>query len=108
MVNRQDKLLVNDAMQFPFKVLLPGQGHDAARLALLEGPIFLKRLWNTPDGPLGLLGGYGAPLELRPPYNFGGFKMVVAAEVHVIRAYIDRHLGSRDNATVRIYLRHRY
>ena len=102
-VNRQDKLLVNDAMQFPFKVLLPGQGHDAARLALLEGPIFLKRLWRHPRS-LGLLGGYGAPLELRPPYNFGGFKMVVAAEVHD-PGIIDGILVA-DNATVRIYLRH--
>ena len=61
-VDRQDKLFANDAIQSPFKVLLPpGHGQDANRLALLEGPVFLKKLWLRPR-PLGQLGGYGRAL----------------------------------------------
>ena len=66
---------------FLIKYCFPVVGHDADRLALLEGPIFLKRLWRHPR-PLGQLGGYGAPLELRSPYNFIDFRMMISAEVH--------------------------
>ncbi len=103
MVNREDKLMMNDARQVPYKVLLPGAGQDADRLALLEGPIFLKRLWGHPK-PLGQLGGYGAPLELRPPYNFTNFKMVVSAEVH--DPGIFEWVLAGDNRKIRLYLRH--
>lgn len=102
-VKREDKLAVHDAKQIPYKVLIPGAGQDANSLALLEGPIFLKRLWRRPS-PLGQLGGYGASLELRPPYNFTGFKMVVAAEVH--DPGIFERAPDGDNANLRLYLRH--
>ena len=102
-VSRQDKLMANDAMQSPFKVLLPGPGQDAAQLALLEGPVFLKKLWNQPR-PLGQLGGYGAPVEIREPYNFRGFKIVVAAEVRDPGIF-DRVLFG-DNSKIRLYLHH--
>lgn len=102
-VNREDKLTVNEARQVPYKVLLPGAGQDADRLALLEGPIFLQRLWRHPRS-LGQLGGYGAPLELRPPYNFTDFKMAVSAEVHD-PGILERVLAG-DNAKIRLYLRH--
>ena len=102
-VNRQDKITVNDAKQVPYKVLLPGAGQDADRLAVLEGPIFLKRLWRH-SRPLGQLGGYGAPLELRPPYNFTNFKMVVSAEVH--DPGIFERAPTSVNAKIRLYLRH--
>ena len=102
-VNREDKLTVNDAAQVPYKVLLPGAGQDADRLALLEGPIFLKRLWRQ-SRPLGQMGGYGAPLELRPPYNFTDFKMVVSAEVRDPGIF-ERVLAS-DNTKIRLFLRH--
>ena len=103
-VDRQDKLLANDAIQSPFKVLLPpGHGQDANRLALLEGPVFLKKLWLRPR-PLGQLGGYGAPLELRAPYNFTDFKMEVAAEIRA--PGILEGILVTNNAKVRLYLRH--
>ena len=100
---REDKLTVQDAKQIPYKVLLPGAGQDADSLALLEGPIFLKRLWRRPS-PLGQLGGYGASLELRPPYNFTDFKMVVSAEVH--DPGIFERTPDGDTAKLRLYLRH--
>ncbi len=102
-VKREDKLTVQDAKQIPYKVLLPGAGKDADSLALLEGPIFLRRLWRRPS-PLGQLGGYGASLELRPPYNFTKFKMVVSAEVH--DPGIFERAPDDDNAKLRLYLRH--
>ncbi len=102
-VKSEDKLTVQDAKQIPYKVLLPGAGQDADSLALLEGPIFLKRLWRRPS-PLGQLGGYGASLELRPPYNFTNFKMVVSAEVH--DPGIFERAPDGDNAKLRLYLRH--
>ena len=102
-VNRQDKLTVNEAKQATYKVLLPGFGQDADNLALLEGPIFLKKLWRHPR-PLGQLGGYGAPLELRPPYNFTGSKMVVSEEVSD-PGILDGVLAG-DNANIRLFLRH--
>lgn len=102
-VNREDKLTVNDAKQVPYKVLLPGAGQDADRLALLEGPIFLKRLWQH-SKPFGQLGGYGAPLELRPPYNFTDFKMVVSAEVR--DPGILEGVLAGNNTKIRLSLRH--
>ena len=102
-VKREDKLTVQDAKQIPYKVFLPGAGEDADSLALLEGPIFLKRLWRRPS-PLGQLGGYGASLELRPPYNFTNFKMVVSAEVY--DSGIFERAPAGDNAKIRFYLRH--
>ena len=102
-VKREDKLAVHEAKQIPYKVFLPGAGQDADRLALLEGPIFLKRLWRRPS-PLGQLGGYGASLELRPPYNFTSFKMVVSAEVHDPGIFERAPAG--DNGKIRLYLRH--
>ena len=102
-VNRQDKLTVNEARQATYKVLLPGYGQDADTLALLEGPIFLKKLWRHPR-PLGQLGGYGAPLELRPPYNFTRFKMVVSEEVRDPGIFEGVLAG--ENANIRLFLRH--
>ena len=102
-VKREDKLTVQDAKQIPYKVFLPGAGKDADSLALLEGPIFLKRLWRRPS-PLGQLGGYGASLELRPPYNFTNFKMVVSAEVYDTGIFERAPAG--DNTKIRLYLRH--
>ena len=102
-VNRQDKLTVNEARKIPYKVLLPGDGHDVDRLALLEGPIFLKRLWRHPR-PLGQLGGYGAPLELRSPYNFTNFRMVISEEVRDPGIF-EWVLGG-DNRKIRFYLRY--
>ena len=101
-VKREDKLAVQDAKQIPYKVFLPGAGQDADRLALLEGPIFLKRLWRRPS-PLGQLGGYGASLELRPPYNFTNFKIVVSAEVH--DPGIFERAPDNDSTKIRFYLR---
>ena len=82
MVDQQDKLFANDALQSPFKVLFPpGHGQDANRLALLEGPVFLKKLWLRPR-PLGQLGGYGA---VRDP---GIFDRVLFGDNSKIRLYL--------------------
>ena len=102
-VNRDSTLTVSEGRQALYKVLLPGQGQDADQLALLEGPIFLKRLWRH-SRRLGQLGGYGAPLELRPPYNFTDFKMVVSAEVR--DPGIFEWVLAGDNRRIRLYLRH--
>ena len=48
----------------------------------MEGSVFLRRAWSRPQG-LGELGGYGAPLEIRAPYNpfDDGNSLVIASEV---------------------------
>ena len=102
-VKHEEKLLVNDAKQVPFKLFLPEIGQDVDRFALLEGPVFLKKLWRLPR-PLGRLGGYGAPLELRPPYNFTDSKIVIATEVH--DPGIFKWVSIGDNNKVRLYLRY--
>ena len=102
-VKSEDKLAVHDAKQIPYKVFLSGVGQNADQFALLEGPIFLRRLWRRPS-PLGHLGGYGASLELRPPYNFTNSKMVVSEEVYDPGIFERGPAG--DNAKIRLYLRH--
>lgn len=102
-VKSEDKLAVQDAKQIPYKVFLSGAGQNADRFALLEGPIFLRRLWRRPS-PLGHLGGYGASLELRPPYNFTNSKMVVSEEVYDPGIFERGPAGY--NAKIRLYLRH--
>lgn len=102
-VKHEEKILVNDAKRVPFKLFLPSIGQDVDRFALLEGPVFLKRLWRLPR-PLGQLGGYGAPLELRPPYNFTDSKIVVATEVYDPGIFEWVLIG--DNAKIRLYFSH--
>ena len=60
---------VDAARERVYKLVLPGDGSVASRLALMEGPVFLRKpSWSRPID-LGPLAGYGAPLEIRAPYN---------------------------------------
>ena len=102
-VRHEEKLLVNDAKRIPFKLYFPGMGQEVDRFALLEGPVFLKKFWRRPR-PLGQLGGYGAPLELRSPYNFTDSKIVLATEVHDPGIFESVLIG--DNAKIRLYFGH--
>jgi len=102
-VKREDKLSVNDAKQVPYKVLLHGARQDAERFAILEGPIFVRRVWRRPR-PLGQLGGYGARLELRPPYNSTDPAMVVSEEVHDPGVF--ERAPTNDGVKIRLYLRY--
>ena len=101
-VNGLNKITVNEAMQVPYKVLPPSGASPTRDLALMEGPIYLRRLWRQPR-PLGALGGYGAPLEIRRAYNPDThWQLVVANEVHD-PGVLDRVLmGS--NSRIRLYL----
>ena len=103
-VNSRNRITVNEAMQVPYKVLPPRGASPIGDLALMEGPIYLRRLWRQPR-PLGALGGYGAPLEIRSAYNPDThWQLVVANEVHD-PGVLDRVLmGS--NSRIRLYLSH--
>ena len=64
-----------------YKLVLPGDGSARAELALMEGPVLLRKpSWSRPVG-LGPLGGYGAPLEIRAPYNPVEDPVVISNEV---------------------------
>ena len=64
-----------------YKLVLPGDGSAGAELALMEGPVLLRKpSWSRPVG-LGPLAGYGAPLEIRAPYNPVEDPVVISSEV---------------------------
>ena len=56
-----------DARGHAYRILLPQS--DRRDLALMESSVFLRRLWITPR-PLESVGGYGAALRIRAPYNW--------------------------------------
>ena len=73
-VDPRDQLSAIDAGQFVYRIVTPARmnGFPVERqddLALMEGAVFLSRLRKAPR-PLGDLGGYGAPLGVRHPYNW--------------------------------------
>ena len=103
-VNGRDSITVAEAMQARYKVLLPGGAPAVDELALMEGPIFVRKLWRQPR-PLGVLGGYGTPLEIRRPYNSEpGSQLVIANEVHDT-GVLERVLVG-DNLRIRLCLSH--
>ena len=67
-VDSTGKLSTNDARRCTYKLVTQGTGITISDLALMEGPVFLRRAWSRPQS-LGELGGYGATLEIRAPYN---------------------------------------
>ena len=67
-VDPTEKLSVSEARQHAYRVVLPDGWEKPADLALMEGPVFSRRLWSRPRA-LGELGGYGTSLEIRTPYN---------------------------------------
>ena len=81
-VNPQEKLSKNDTSRYTYRLVMAGTETQVSDLALMEGSVFLRRAWSRPQG-LGELGGYGAPLEIRAPYNpfDDGNSLVIASEV---------------------------
>ena len=68
-VDHSKQQAADAARECVYKLVLPGDGSVASKLALMEGPVFLRKpSWSRPID-LGPLAGYGAPLEIRAPYN---------------------------------------
>jgi hypothetical protein len=68
-VDPSEQLAADEARKWAYKLVLPGDGSAAPKLALMEGPVFLRKpSWSRPTN-LGPLAGYGASLEIRAPYN---------------------------------------
>ena len=68
-VRPSDPMPASDAKQYAYRILPPRTRRND--IALMEGPVFLRRLWTTPRS-LDSIGGYGAPLSVRAPYNWVG------------------------------------
>ena len=66
-VHPDDPMPASDAKQYAYRILPPPS--DRRDIALMEGAVFLRRLWKTPR-PFDSVGGYGAPLSVRAPYNW--------------------------------------
>ena len=81
-IDPEENLSANDTLRYTYKLVMPGTGTQVSDLALMEGSVFLRRAWSRPKS-LGALGGYGAPLEIRAPYNpfNDGNSLVIASEV---------------------------
>lgn len=62
-----DPMSASDAKRYAYRIF-PPQSHRRD-LALMEGPLFLRRLWTRPR-PLDSIGGYGDKLGVRAPYNW--------------------------------------
>lgn len=81
-LNPQGKFSTHDASRYTYRLVIAGTETQVSDLALMEGSVFLRRAWSRPQG-LGELGGYGAPLEIRAPYNpfDDDDSLVIASEV---------------------------
>ena len=66
-VRPNEPMPASDAKQYAYRMLAPLS--DRKDLAMMEGPVFLRRLWTVPR-PFDSIGGYGAPLGIRAPYNW--------------------------------------
>lgn len=99
-VNPQERLSVGDAKQFVYKILSPSSKKD---LALMEGPIFLRRLWNIPRS-LEFLGGYGARLGIRSPYNWMKVEDLLTVSEEVYDPGIFERVSATDNGSLMLYL----
>ena len=60
--------ITSEAKQSVYRILYPSIS-DRKGFALMEGSVFLSRLWTMPR-PIHSVGGYGAPLGVRSPYNW--------------------------------------
>ena len=80
-VNPSESVSASKAKQYAYRLLHPSF-RSSTDLALMEGPVFLRRLWTMPR-PLDSVGGYGASLGIRSPYNWvhGSDLLIVADEV---------------------------
>ena len=78
------------------------QGERFKDLALMEGSVFLRRLWKRPR-TLGGLMGLGAPLKVQKPYNCLPEEKLLTLSTEIIdRGIIDRVL--MDETLVKIFL----
>ena len=82
-VDPAERLSANDALRSTYRLVMSETGVQVSDLALMEGSVFVDRAWSRPRG-LRKLGGYGAPLEVRAPYNptDDGSSLVIASEVY--------------------------
>ncbi len=80
----------------------PWRGEHFQDLALMEGSVFLRRLWKRPRTLSGLTG-LGAPLKVQKPYNCLPEDKLLTLSTEVIdRGIIDRVL--MDETPVEIFL----
>ena len=88
----------------PAQIFVPRywQGERFKDLALMEGSVFLRRLWKRPRTLVGLTG-LGAPLKVQKPYNCLPEEKLLTLSAEVIdRGIIDRVL--MDETLVEIFL----
>ena len=101
-VNASESLSVADANRNACRLIhrSVGKSND---LALMEGSVFLSRLWTIPR-PIHSIGGYGAALGVRSPYNWvrDHHLLTVANEVYD-RGVVETMIAGQ-NGTLRIYL----
>ena len=81
-VNTSESLSTSEAKQSAYRILHPSIS-DRRGFALMEGSVSLSRLWTIPR-PIHSVGGYGAPLGVRHPYNqiYDRDLLTVAEEVY--------------------------
>lgn len=80
-VRPDEPMSAYDAKQYTYRILPPRS--DRTDLALMESSVFLRRLWTIPR-PFETLGGYGASLAVRSPYNWVHVDdlLTVSYEIH--------------------------
>ena len=88
----------------PVQIFVPRvwQGERFKDLALMEGSVFLRRLWKRPITLVGLTG-LGASLKVQKPYNcLPGEKLLTLSAEVIDRGIVDRVL--MDETLVEIFL----
>ena len=101
-VTPSEYLSTSEAKQSAYRILYPNIS-DRKDFALMEGSVFLSRVWAIPR-PIHSISGYGAPLGVRSPYNWVSDRnlLAVAEEVND-RGLVETALASQ-YGTLRIYL----
>ena len=81
-VSPSESLSTSEAKQSAYRILYPAIS-DRKDSALMEGSVFLSKLWTIPR-PIHSIGGYGAPFGVRRPYNWVSDRdlLTVAEEVY--------------------------
>ena len=101
-VSPSESLSASEAKQSVYRILHPSIS-DRRGFALMEGSVSLSRLWTIPR-PIHSIGGYGAPLGVRRPYNWVSDHdlLTVAGEAHD-RGVVETAVEGQ-NRILRIYL----
>ena len=105
-VSPSESQSTSEAKQSAYRILYPGIG-DRKDFALMEGSVFLSKLWTIPR-PIHSIGGYGAPLGVRRPYNWvsdrdlltvveevydqGVVETAIAGQSGILRIYLNQPL----------------